>query len=749
MDRWCVEVGNDLVKQMRLSPLLVAVLATTTILNLSTPASGQTAKPGVRQSQQPSSGTAAPGNVVVPAQRVPTSPPTTSPSVDPTSPDVPVIRPPGTEATPQQETPNSVEFDITPGPPSLENPTQPSPPPTPQPQQPQQPQQPSTPKPPAQPEARVLVSEVVVRGVEGQLQEQVYAAIRTRPGRTTTRSQLQEDVNAIYALGFFSNVEFAPEDTPLGVRVSFVVQPNPVLRDVDVTTVPAPTKGAGVLPAQVVDNIFREQYGRILNLRQLQEGIKKLNQWYKDNGYDLAQVIDVPQIAADGKVTLSVAEGVIEDIQVRFLNKEGDQTDEENRPIRGRTRNYIVTREVQLKPGQVFNRKTAEKDLRRVFGLGIFEDVRLSFSPGTDPRQVVVVVNVIERNSGSVAAGLGISSASGLFGTVSYQEQNLGGNNQKVGGEVQVGQRELLFDVNFTNPWIAGDPSRTAYTINGFRRRSISLIFDGGPNDVRLPDGDRPRVLRLGGGINFSRPLAPDPFTDAEWRTSLGLQYQRVAIRNANGDLSPTDERGNPLSFSGSGADDLLTLQFGAVRDRRNNALTPTQGSLLRFGVEQSVPIGQGNILLNRLRGSYSYYIPVNFTRFRQGPQALAFNLQAGTVLGDLPPYEAFSLGGSNSVRGYEEGDVGSGRSFVQATAEYRFPLFSVVGGALFLDVASDLGTGNSVPGDPAGVRGKPGSGFGYGLGVRIQSPLGQIRVDYGFNDEGTSRLHFGIGERF
>jgi outer membrane protein insertion porin family len=556
-------------------------------------------------------------------------------------------------------------------------------------------------------------------------------------------------VNAIYALGFFSNVEFAPEDTPLGVRVSFVVQPNPVLRDVDVTTVPAPTKGAGVLPAQVVDNIFREQYGRILNLRQLQEGIKKLNQWYKDNGYDLAQVIDVPQIAADGKVTLSVAEGVIEDIQVRFLNKEGDQTDEENRPIRGRTRNYIVTREVQLKPGQVFNRKTAEKDLRRVFGLGIFEDVRLSFSPGTDPRQVVVVVNVIERNSGSVAAGLGISSASGLFGTVSYQEQNLGGNNQKVGGEVQVGQRELLFDVNFTNPWIAGDPSRTAYTINGFRRRSISLIFDGGPNDVRLPDGDRPRVLRLGGGINFSRPLAPDPFTDAEWRTSLGLQYQRVAIRNANGDLSPTDERGNPLSFSGSGADDLLTLQFGAVRDRRNNALTPTQGSLLRFGVEQSVPIGQGNILLNRLRGSYSYYIPVNFTRFRQGPQALAFNLQAGTVLGDLPPYEAFSLGGSNSVRGYEEGDVGSGRSFVQATAEYRFPLFSVVGGALFLDVASDLGTGNSVPGDPAGVRGKPGSGFGYGLGVRIQSPLGQIRVDYGFNDEGTSRLHFGIGERF
>ncbi|HEY9873473.1 MAG TPA: BamA/TamA family outer membrane protein, partial [Candidatus Obscuribacterales bacterium] len=96
-----------------------------------------------------------------------------------------------------------------------------------------------------------------------------------------------------------------------------------------------------------------------------------------------------------------------------------------------------------------------------------------------------------------------------------------------------------------------------------------------------------------------------------------------------------------------------------------------------------------------------------------------------------------------------DEGDVGSGRRFVQATAEYRFPVFSIVGGALFLDYASDLGSGNEVPGDPAGVRGKPGSGLGFGLGVRIRSPLGPIRVDYGFNEQGDGRLHFGIGERF
>jgi outer membrane protein insertion porin family len=603
----------------------------------------------------------------------------------------------------------------------------------------------------------VLVAEVVVSGATGQLEDEIYRTINTRPGQATTRSQLQADVNAIFATGFFSNVNVQPEDTSLGVRVTFVVQPNPVLRNVTVNTVPEDV-AKRVIPQQVVDEIFSEQYGQILNLRRLQEGVQKLNQWYKDNGYDLAQVVDAQQATADGQVTLVVAEGIVEDIRVRFLTRDGEATNEQGEPIRGRTRDFIVTREVLLKPGDVFNRQTAEKDLRRVFGLGIFEDVRLSFAPGTDPRKVVLLVDAIERNTGSFGPQLGFSSASGLFGSISYEQRNLGGNNQTLSAntEFQLDRQALLFDVRFTDPWIAGDPYRTSYTVNAFRRQSISLIFDGGETEVRLPpdpdddnDRDRPRVVRTGGGISFARPLSRDVFTKAEWTASAGLQYQRVSIRDADGDLSPKDELGNDLSFSGSGKDDLLTFQLGAVRDRRNDLLRPTQGSLLRLGVEQSVPVGEGSILLTRLRGNYSYYIPVRFTNFTQGPQALAFNIQGGTVLGDLPPYEAFSLGGANSVRGYEEGDVGAGRSFIQATAEYRFPILSFVGGALFVDFASDLGSGSDVIDDPAGVRGKPGSGFGYGLGVRVQSPLGPIRLDYGFNDEGDSRIQFGFGERF
>ena len=604
-------------------------------------------------------------------------------------------------------------------------------------------------------ESRVLVAEVVVQGANRELENLVYNTIRTRPGRSTTRSQLQEDINAVFATGFFADVRAVPQDTPLGVRVTFEVQPNPVFQGVQIQIAPE-TLDKSILPAGVVEEIFAGQYGKTLNLRELQAGVKKINDWYSKNGYDLAQVIGAPQVTPDGRVILVISEGLIEKIQVRYFNVEQE-------PVKGKTREFIITREMRLKAGDIFNRNTAQQDLQRVFGLGLFEDVRLSFSPGSDPREVIVNVDVVEGNTGSLAAGGGISSNAGLFGTVSYQQRNFGGNNQTLGAEFQLGEREFLFDLSFSDPWIATDNFRTSYTVNVFRRQSISLVYDGENSSIRtLNDNDSPRIVRTGGGITFVRPLAPDVFTKPKWVLSLGFNYQQVQVQNANGDISPVSAPLNgfgsqQLAFSSSGIDDLLSLNIGAIRDFRDNPLQPTSGSFLRLGLEQTIPVGSGSILGTRVRGSYSYFIPVRFinsfnlfeTDIFKGQQSLAFNAQAGTVLGDLPPYDAFIVGGSNSVRGYAEGEVGSGRSYFQATAEYRFPIVAIIGGALFVDFGTTVGSQGDVPGQPGIARDLPGTGLGYGLGVRVQSPVGQIRVDYGFNVDGGSRLHFGIGERF
>jgi len=611
-----------------------------------------------------------------------------------------------------------------------------------------EPSQPATPPaftsprtPPASaPEVQVLVGEVVIKPPEGQprlspeLEQQIYSVISTKPGQTVTRTQLQADINAVFATGFFSNVQAEPEDTDVGVRVTFFVLPNPVLKAVN-------TEGTKVLDSKEIDRIFGSQIGKITNLKDIQAGVKELEKSYQDKGFVLAQVVDI-KATPDGVINLVVSEGTIEGIKVAFLNEDGKTVDNEGKPVTGTTRDFIITRELSIKEGEIFNRKIVEGDLQKVFALGLFEDLNIALAPGADPRKVIVTVNVKERSSGSISAGAGLSSSTGLFGTVSFQQQNLGGNNQKLGLDVQVGERELLFDLNFTDPWLAGDPYRTSFTANVFNRSLFSYIFDS-PIGIGATQVS-PRINRLGTGFSFSRPLG------AGTTASLGLRYERVSITNSStNEVTAIDSLGNPLSASGTGQDDLLLLQFAYANDQRDNPIKPSSGSVFRVATEQSVPIGSGSVFLNRVRASYSYFIPVNFLKFSEGTQTIGFNFQGGTVLGTLPPYEAFQLGGSNSIRGWDEGKIGSGRSFATFSAEYRFPVFSIVGGVLFFDYGTDLGTGSAVPGNPAGARSKPGSGAGYGIGVRVQSPLGSIRVDYGLASNGGTQFSFGLGEKF
>jgi outer membrane protein insertion porin family len=266
-----------------------------------------------------------------------------------------------------------------------------------------------------EPEPRVLVAEVLVEGAtDGQLLDAVYGAIRTRPGFTTTRSQLQRDIDAVFATGWFQNVQATPEDTPLGVRIRFVVQPNPVLKQVNLV-------GIKVLPQEVADEVFTPLYGEVLNFRSLQQGIQRVNEWYKQNNYPLGQVVGSPKVGADGVVTLEVAEGVIADIKIEYLNAKDEK-------VKGKTKPYIILRELQQRPGDVFNEKKAQADLQTLFGLGIFEDVKLNLEPAEDPRKAVIVLTIVEARTGSINFGAGYSTATGIFGTVGYTERNFGGS---------------------------------------------------------------------------------------------------------------------------------------------------------------------------------------------------------------------------------------------------------------------------------------------------------------------------------
>ncbi|NJK72520.1 MAG: BamA/TamA family outer membrane protein, partial [Synechococcaceae cyanobacterium SM2_3_60] len=373
------------------------------------------------------------------------------------------------------------------------------------------------------------------------------------------------------------------------------------------------------MPDDVLTEAFEGQVGAVLNFGDLQAGVSFLEDWYVNNGYVLAQVADV-RTEASGAVVIEVSEGEIEDIRVDGNTK---------------TRDFIVTRELSLQPGDIFNRDAVQDDLQRVFDLNLFQDVNLSLEPGSSDGRVIATVSVEERNTGALSAGAGVSSSTGTFGTISLSEQNLGGNAQRASLDIQLGTQETLYDINYTNPWIAHWETPTAYNVSIYSRINRNNIYNDG-QDIR----------RRGVGISFSRNLSPN------LRASLGFQQQFVGIRN--------QIAGNQLAFNEIEGDNYTSIRFGLVADNRDSTERATSGSIFRISSDQSVRLLANGITSNRLETSYSRYIPVNFGAFpnrnADGQEVLALDVRLGTVIGALAPYDAFLLGGGNSVRGWAEG---------------------------------------------------------------------------------------------
>lgn len=679
------------------------------------------------------------------------------------------------------------------------------------------------PQPPASNEPRVLISEVVIEGLKGhpeqaRIERAAYDAMAVTPGKEATRSDLRKDLAAIYATGWFSDVRIEPVDSPLGVRLVVKVAPNPVLTKV--TLDPADAK----IPASVVHDTFAADYGKTINLTTLQTRVQELQKWYADQGYSLARVTGPSRVSPEGELVLGVRQGIVSGVEVQFLNKEGSNTTDKGQTIQGKTKPWVITREISMKSGEIFNRRNLEDDIKRLYGTGLFSDVKVTLRPdGGDPGRITIVLGIVEQATGSLSGGLGYSQSQGVFGQIQVQDSNLLGRAWDVATSFTYGQFGGLADVTFTDPWIKGDPFRTALRVKGFISRDVPQIFqsqDSGNiysasdfyeapgtkvayniNNNNNPlgkvygsvqeaqneapdyswydfDGNSVVIQRVGGNIQVVRPLnGGNPFKRAPWNVVVGLSAQEVRPINFSGNSMPygvsTNSFNNAyaaeannngiicIAYNCAESNQLLGVRLAATMNTLNDPRNPTKGNFLSLGTEQFISVGPDSPTFNRLRAGFTHYIPVNWLKFYKGcrakpgetadcKQALAFQFTAGANIGSLPPYEAFCIGGGNSVRGFYDCDLGVGRSFGEATIEYRFPLFSIVSGELFIDGGSAFGSQDNVPGKPGELLNKPGQGFSVGTGLIVTTPVGPLRLEVASRDfSGDWRFNLGVGWKF
>ena len=658
-------------------------------------------------------------------------------------------------------------------------------------------------EPAAKAEPKVLIAEVAIEGLQDhpereRLELAAYAAMAATPGSRVTRNELQTDLSAIYASGWFSDVRIQPVDGPLGVRLVVVVVANPVLQQVKLDS--ADLK----LPEQVVKDTFAADYGKTLNLNTLQTRMQELQRWYADQGYSLARITGPSRVSPEGVVELLVRQGTVEGVEVQFLNKEGSATNDKGEPIRGKTKPWVVTREVSLRPGQVFNRRELEEDIKRIYGTGLFSDVKVTLKPvPAETGKVVIVLGIVEQSSGSLSGGLGYSQSQGVFGQIQLQDSNLFGRAWDLGTNISYGQYGGLGDITFTDPWIKDNKYRTSFRARFFFSREVPQLFQNENNsftyELQNFDGadfdvvtsrtvnnngtetvttnfDTVAIQRIGANVQFVRPLnGGNPYKKAPWNLILSFGGQEVTPMDFSGSkysygvvgatTSPDTVPSNQvicLAFNCASENQLVSFRVGATYSTLNDPRNPTKGNFLSIGTEQFVSVGENSPTFNRVRGSFTHYIPVEWLKIFKGcrpkpgetkdcKQALAFQVSAGSLVGsDIPPYEAFCLGGGNSVRGYYDCDLGVGKSFAEATIEYRFPIFSIISGEIFFDAGTTFGTQADIPGNPGGLLGKKGEGYSPGVGLIVTTPVGPLRLEVATQDFSSDwRFNLGVGWKF
>ncbi len=633
-------------------------------------------------------------------------------------------------------------------------------------------------------EENVLISEIIIEGWENhpegrKLELAAYDSMTIKPGSVINNKKLNNDLNSIYASGWFSGVKIKSQDGPLGVRLIVSVVPNPILTKV--TLNPKNT----IIPDKFVDNIFANYYGTTLNLNELQNRINLIKKWYTEKGYSLARINGPERISGDGVISLNVEEGIVSDIELRFIGSDGESI-VEGKPRKGKTKDWVIKRELKTIPGSIFNRTILEADIKRLYATSLFDDVKVSLGPDTkNPGKVLIFLDLSEQRTGSLTGGLGYSNGSGIFAQIGLSETNALGRAWSTNINLNFGEYSTTYNFSLSDPWIKGDKYKTSFRTNVFLSRNYPQEFKSENNgriyavdDTTTESNDTFSSIVLektGGGFSFSRPLnGGDPFKETKWRVLAGMNFKKVKMIDSDGNLKPHGDKTpttdgdeiicigySPKDGSCPSENTLVSFIGSTTRNNFNNSINPTSGNKLSLGSEQFISMGNNSPTFNRVRASYAFFIPtklINLTKECKSsevvnsncPQTIGFEFKAGTIIGDLPPYEAFCMGGSSSVRGWGSCDLSVSKSFAEATAEYRFPVWRMISGALFADFGSDLGSQDDVPGKPGKLLQKSGSGYSLGGGVGIKTPIGPLRLDVASKDlSGDWRYTLGVGWKF
>ena len=575
-----------------------------------------------------------------------------------------------------------------------------------------------------QKETEYTVANVDIEGTNKRDKAEYLKDLPIKAGDIFIPQRAVDGAQKIFKSGYFATVEpKIDRKADNTVSIVYQVQENPDVQSINF-------EGNTLYKDEELEKALGIKRGEILNgnlLNPDDNGILKL---YAKDGYSLARVETI-NVSNEGVVNIGLTEGVVDSVTFEKAPEKNDNERQSSKRSTLRTKPYVFERYQELKPGQIFQEKNIESTVKELYRTGMFTKIVPSIEgKEDDPNARVIKLLVEERPTTSINGSISYGTSVGLVGELKLSDSNFLGRGQDAGITLSASNKgDKTFELSWFDPWLKGTEQ---VQLGGAVYWTQSVDDNAEADEVEKVKkyGTRWTIgkgLNKDIGVSFSARY--DNYKELFGNKKVNDKYKLFA-------MGPT-----------------ITL------DTRDNKFSPTKGLYATMSYERGELIKDPR-KYDQFETDLRAYHPTFFGE----KNVMAYRAAWGTTGSGTPEALRFSIGGAESVRGYDYSAFDGFDKF-HATIENRTKINDTLQLVAFFDIGNawqkdsrDPVTGKKI----YKPNRKDAHDFkdlkkGYGVGVRLNTPIGPLRFDYGWpmdpekkgEKKDKGKFYFSFGQSF